>query len=132
VVNRTKGVDITPRNYFRAPLLGWVTCEEYKSQEEIVEEKTYKTITKCKIAFRAWRGANQEIYIMNTDGSGQTNLTNHLADDYDPCFSPDGSKIAFASLRDENYEIYIMNVDGSGQTNLTNHPAIDCQPCFPH
>lgn len=40
VVNRTKGVDITPFNYFRAPLLGWVTFKEYKSQEEVTEEAT--------------------------------------------------------------------------------------------
>lgn len=39
VVNRTKGVDITPLNYFSAPLLGWVTFKEYKSEEEVVEEE---------------------------------------------------------------------------------------------
>ncbi|MCG2718790.1 MAG: hypothetical protein L6408_08160 [Nanoarchaeota archaeon] len=43
VVNRTKGVDITPLNYFRAPLLGWVTFKEYKSQEEVVEEVINET-----------------------------------------------------------------------------------------
>ncbi|GAI97954.1 unnamed protein product, partial [marine sediment metagenome] len=73
---------------------------------------------------------NFEIYIMNIDGSGQTNLTNNLAWDFEPCFSPDGSKIAFESLRDGNCEIYIMNVDGSGQTRLTDNPADDESPCF--
>jgi Tol biopolymer transport system component len=58
------------------------------------------------------------------DGSGQTNLSNNNAGrDYDPAWSPKGSKIVFTSDRDGNNEIYVMNVDGSGQTNLTNTPA---------
>ena len=32
---------------------------------------------------------------MNADGSGQTNLTNNPAFDFDPAWSPDGTKIAF-------------------------------------
>jgi len=83
-----------------------------------------------KIAFVSGRDGNAEIYIMNIDGSGVTRLTNNLADDYSPCFSPDGSKIAFESNRDGNLEIYIMNVDGSEQTRLTNYPEEDMGPCF--
>ncbi len=71
-----------------------------------------------------------EIYIMNVDGSEQVRLTNNLADDGDPSFSPDGSKIAFDSNRDGNGEIYIMNTDGSEQVNLTNNPAEGWDPSF--
>ncbi len=67
-----------------------------------------------KIAFQSTRDGNDEIYIMNTDGSGQTNLTNNPAIDNLPTYSPDGIKIAFQSTRDGNDEIYIMNTDGSG------------------
>jgi len=83
-----------------------------------------------KIAFVSVRDGNYEIYIMNVDGSGQTNLTNNSAIDLYPSFSPDGSKIAFESSRDGNDEIYIMNVDGSGQTRLTNNSAGDYSPSF--
>ena len=68
------------------------------------------------IAFVSDRDGNQEIYVMNADGSGLTSLTNNAADDYDPAWSPDGRQIAFYSDRDGNWEIYLMNADGSGLT----------------
>jgi TolB protein len=83
-----------------------------------------------KIVFVSDRDGNNEIYIMNTDGSGQTRLTNTLAEEEWPCFSPDGSKISFMSNRDGNFEIYIMNTDGTEQTNLTNNPYNDSVPSF--
>ena len=53
---------------------------------------------------------------MNADGTSQTRLTNNAATDFDPTWSPDGTKIAFTSNRDGNLEIYTMNADGTGQT----------------
>jgi Tol biopolymer transport system component len=53
-----------------------------------------------KIAFVAVRDGNQEIYVMNADGSGQMRLTFTPAIDRTPSSSPDGTKIAFASFRD--------------------------------
>ena len=76
-----------------------------------------------KIAFHSDRGtgSNYEIVAMSPDGSGQTNLTNNPAGDYDPAWSPDGTKIAFYTNRGTggNFEVYVMNADGSGQRNLT-------------
>jgi Tol biopolymer transport system component len=83
-----------------------------------------------KIAFSSRRDGNQEIYVMSADGSGQTNLTNHPADDSHAAWSPDGTKIAFSSRRNGNQEIYVMGADGSGRTNLTNHPADDSHPAW--
>src|SRR5829696_6535400 len=72
-----------------------------------------------KIAFETTRDGNSEIYVMNSDGSAQTRLTNSTGEDFDPAFSPDGSRIAFVSSRDGNSEIYVMNADGTQQTRLT-------------
>ena len=41
-----------------------------------------------KIAFTSMRDGNPEIYVMNSDGSGQANLTNNAAGDSAPSFGP--------------------------------------------
>ena len=71
------------------------------------------------IAFVSTRDNDAEIYIMNSDGSTQTRLTNTPGDDLSPSQSRDAQLIAFESSRDGNYEIYTMNRDGSDERRLT-------------
>lgn len=78
-----------------------------------------------KIAFTSDRDGDDEIYIMNADGTGEAQLTGSAGQDRRPEWSRDGSKIFFESNRDGNPEIYIMNADGSEQTNLTKNPGED-------
>jgi Tol biopolymer transport system component len=81
-----------------------------------------------KLLFSEDSGQADSIFVMNTDGTGVTQLTTQH--ERDPRWSPDGTKIAFASQRDGNWEIYVMNADGTGQTRLTNNPAYDAEPCW--
>ena len=82
-----------------------------------------------KIAFMSERerDGSAEIYTMNSDGSNQTNLTNHGGDDEFPVYSPDGRQIAFRSNRDTvnnptgDYEIYRMSASGGRVTQLTSN-----------
>ena len=83
-----------------------------------------------KLAFVSRRDGNSEIYVINADGSGQENLTQHPARDSHPSWSRDGRKLAFVSRRDGNSEIYVMNADGSGLRNVTRAPSNDLRPAW--
>ena len=66
-----------------------------------------------KIVFVSNRDGNSEIYIMNPDGSGQLNLTQHRENDYSPVWSPTGKQILFASERAGKVsDLYVMDADG--------------------
>ena len=68
-----------------------------------------------KIVFVSNRDGNSEIYIMNSDGSGQTNLTQHRENDYSPVWSPTGRQILFASERAGKVsDLYVMDSNGEG------------------
>jgi len=81
--------------------------------------------SELKIVFVSERDGNPEIYIMNSNGTGQIRLTDNSASDLTPHWSPDGTQIAFVSGRDGSNDIFIINPDGSGVTNLTNNSASD-------
>ena len=51
-----------------------------------------------RIAFVSNRDGNLEIYVMNADGSGETNLTRNPDPDFAPSWSPDGKRLAFVSV----------------------------------
>ena len=80
---------------------------------------TVGTYSSGKIAFTTRRDGNSEIYSMNPDGSGLTNLSNNPAEDSTPAWSPDGARIAFTSSRPKSAQIFVMNADGTQQKSCT-------------
>ncbi|MEZ4416212.1 MAG: hypothetical protein R3E10_10750 [Gemmatimonadota bacterium] len=83
-----------------------------------------------RIAFTSDRDGNDEVYIVQTDGSGAFNLSNDAAADGQAAWSPDSTRVAFRSDRDGNGEIYVVNADGTGLINLTNDAGDDRQPAW--
>lgn len=79
-----------------------------------------------------------DVWIMNANGSGQANLTNHGRGDANAVWSPDGTKIAFVSDRDVaaqyQWQIYTMNANGTGVTRITTNSnsdyAMDWGACY--
>ena len=78
-----------------------------------------------QIAFVSNSAGNDDIYVVNVDGSDLRQLTDHPAADQYPAWSPDSSQIAFQSRRDDNWEIYLMDADGENEQRLTDAPGSD-------
>ena len=77
------------------------------------------------VAFYSARDGNNEIYVMDVDGSMPLRITEHSASDVDPAISPNGRDIVFTSNRTGNNDIFIVDVTGRNSVNLTNHSAND-------
>jgi Tol biopolymer transport system component len=84
--------------------------------------------------FRETNGReNWEIFIMNADGSNQTNLTQTPdLDEMYPHASPDGTKICFVvdegtNRRDKIRSVYYMNIDGTQRVLVARNAR---QPCW--
>lgn len=102
--------------------------------------------TEYGILFSSSRDGDFEIYVMDPDGKTVRQLTKNGSeegaetdpeeepDDYQPVWSPDGTRIAFTSTRDnegdsfDSGEIYVMNADGSGQERLTQNSIGEGSP----
>jgi len=79
-----------------------------------------------KIAFEK----DGDIFVMNSDGSGVTNLTNDGLFNANPNWSSDGTKIVFDRGEFGSSDIFIINADGSGLTRITNHPDNEIMPAW--
>jgi Tol biopolymer transport system component len=69
-----------------------------------------------RIAFVSQRDGQNEIYVMNANGTGATRLTT-TGNNYGPKWSPDGSKIVFSGANG----IWVMNAYGASKTQLTTN-----------
>jgi Tol biopolymer transport system component len=85
-----------------------------------------------RIAFLSKRNGSRSIFVMNADGSGQTQVTTAPLGKQDtwPHFSPDGNRLVFQSDRTGNNELYVVNVDGTNLTQITDSPGYDSEPIW--
>jgi Tol biopolymer transport system component len=69
-----------------------------------------------KIAFSSLRSGSFNIWVVNADGSGLTQVTKFGGERIaiSPVYSPDGKQIAFSTIAvDTAWEIWVVGVDGS-------------------
>jgi Tol biopolymer transport system component len=82
-----------------------------------------------KIAFTSDRTGVEQVWVMNADGSNQTQISHSgVTEDQVPDWSPDGKKIAFAQgsiAGAGGGRIWVMNADGSNPVQLTSGPGDD-------
>ena len=88
---------------------------------------------------------DEELYVMNADGTNVRQLTSNGDFDSAPAWSPDGRKIAFEKAaagtfvpgvpdepgkEAEEKDIYVMRADGTHVGRLTNSPGLDEGPVW--
>lgn len=91
-----------------------------------------------QLVFMSARDGYPSVFLMNSDGEGQTNLTPKEAGDVDsdwvsraPSWSMNGRNIFFMSSRPStglDTELFMINLDGSGLTRLTQSTGVDGSP----
>jgi Tol biopolymer transport system component len=64
--------------------------------------------------------SKSSLYLINVDGTGLKQLTAAPGPDFDPAWSPDGSRIAFTSMRNGFRQIYLLDVESLAVTLLTD------------
>ena len=84
----------------------------------------------AKVVFASSRDGNREIYLMNPDGTHQVNITNHLAEDVYPVWSPTGEQILFVSDRDGVRDLYLMDADGGNVQKIFRKFAHRANPTW--
>jgi Tol biopolymer transport system component/tRNA A-37 threonylcarbamoyl transferase component Bud32 len=82
------------------------------------------------IAFHSDRAGNNDIYVMNSDGSDVHQITFDASDDRAPSWSPDGKSLAFKSNLDGDYEIYILDLLNGYRWQVTNNDCNDHSPVW--
>jgi TolB protein len=84
-----------------------------------------------RIVFDSTRDGNTELYVMNSDGTGQHRVTNDPGEDWGASFSPDGQQIAFNSSRGGgDMDIYVMAADGGDVRRITFGPTANVAPSW--
>ena len=82
-----------------------------------------------RIAFISDRTGVEQVWVMNADGSNQTQLSHSgVREDQVPDWSPDGRRIAFAQGDVGSGRIWVMNADGSNPVQLTSGRATTSAP----
>jgi dipeptidyl aminopeptidase/acylaminoacyl peptidase len=70
-------------------------------------------------------GARQDLFVSDIDGTDEQQITDDDAKDWDPEWSPDGSRITYYSDRSGTYEVWTIDPDGTGPMQLTDLPEVN-------
>jgi dipeptidyl aminopeptidase/acylaminoacyl peptidase len=84
------------------------------------------------VVFQSFRDEGWNIFSMNADGSGQVDLTNTEYEpdkivNFEPTWSPDGTKVAFmrqSKFAGEEQDIWVMEANGANRVNLTHSTGV--------
>lgn len=87
----------------------------------------------CTANREAYAGSSIFVMQVGLDGATTTPMPFILSlfgGDYDPAWSPDGTRIAFTSQRTGRPQIFVAGADGSGPVNLNDDLAFNWSPAW--
>jgi len=85
---------------------------------------------RTKITYTSGASGNDDVWVMNADGTNKINITNNPSLDGDSEWSPYGNKIAFISNRTGTKQIWTCSQTGGDLTQITNLPYNIYQPSW--
>lgn len=98
---------------------------------DIMAKFGYKSMIGTKIYFDSDRTGHKEIWMMDHDGSNQTQLTRYRSTSMMPAVSPDATRIAFTTYAKETPQIYIHSLATGGRLTFYNQIAsLNATPDF--
>jgi Tol biopolymer transport system component len=81
-----------------------------------------------------WRPTSLELFVMNRDGGGLTQVTKLGGANFAPSWHPDGQRLIFSSNihdpKGRNFDVYLVNIDGSGLERVSFNDTFDGFPMF--
>jgi len=73
----------------------------------------------------------QQIFLVNTDGTGKRRLTRTGKENYFPAWFPDGKRLVWVSDHSGSLQIWVMDTDGANPTQLTTQGNNLIPACSP-
>lgn len=109
-------------------IIGWAVSKD--KVQNMGPRDLNMEYTSKKIVFVSNKSGNEDIFSMNLDGSGLTQLTDHAGKDAYPAVSPDGKKIAYTSDINGFWQMIVMNWDGTDKVQITDDPVLSGYPTW--
>ena len=144
-VTSTGGMALTPSLSPDSGLLAYLTYSGGLPDLQIKDLATRKTVSVMKKGVKidpSWRNGSlecattfsfegdQEIYMVDRNGSVGRRLTRSRGIDVSPSFSPDGRKMAFVSSRHGNPQVFIKDLSSGRESRLTFSGKYNTQPAW--
>lgn len=82
------------------------------------------------IAYTVRENGQTDLWALNVTSRVPIRITNDLADERDPAWSPDGRRLAYASNKDGNWEIYIYDLQTGETRRMTFNLAFEGAPSW--
>ena len=111
---KIEGKRMTPEALWAMGRIGSVAVSP--DEKQIAYTVSYYSVPQNK--------SNSEVFVMNADGSGNTQITHDAWQEGQPTWFKDGKKLAFLCNESGSSQVWEMNPDGSGRKQLTPNMAM--------